>query len=55
VVGKIIKLGNIAYIFSKNEIIVGYKIKAKGLMIDLRDQSDCKTLILDKGKTDENQ
>jgi hypothetical protein len=54
-VGKIIELGNITYVFFKNDIIVGYKIKAKGLMIDIRDQSDCKTLILDKGKTDENQ
>ncbi|SDN13747.1 hypothetical protein SAMN05443253_108167 [Bacillus sp. OK048] len=31
-------------------------MKVKGLMIELRDQSEkIKTLILDKGKTDENQ
>jgi len=39
-VGKIIELGHITYIFFKNDIIVGYEIKAKGLMIDLRDQSE---------------
>ena len=39
-VGKIIELGRITYIYIKNGIIVGYEIKAKGLMIDLRDQSE---------------
>jgi hypothetical protein len=40
VVGKIIELGLVTYVFLKNGIIVGYEIKAKGLMIDLRDQSE---------------
>ncbi|WP_302847226.1 hypothetical protein [Bacillus sp. OK048] len=40
----------------ENGIIVGCVMKVKGLMIELRDQSEkIKTLILDKGKTDENQ
>jgi hypothetical protein len=54
-VGKIIGLGIIVYIIIKNGILVGYKIIGKGLMMCLRGQSENKTLILDKGKTGENQ